>query len=163
MTGLTDNFDLSQQLAAVEETSFDVLPAGQYSVQCEKAELQSTKLGDGQYIKCELTVVGHEKFNGRKIWQNFNISNPSEKAQQIGLGQLKSFCLSSGVAEANLGKNMPTALVGLICKVKTKIRKSEQYGDSVDITSFSKSELTTGATVAQQPIVGTTGETPIPF
>jgi hypothetical protein len=70
---------------------FDVLPAGDYPVVVESAEVKPTKKGTGHYLGVQLVVVdGPAK--GRKLFDNFNLQNPSEKAVQIGLEHLSSLC-----------------------------------------------------------------------
>lgn len=89
-----------------EHPEFDnsPLPAGDYYVEIEKAEIKKTKKGDGTL--CEVTFVvlgdvhdsGHKK---RKIWSRFNLSNPSAKCQQIGQSQFHGLRLAVGKPMAN--------------------------------------------------------------
>ena len=60
-------------LDEIEDISFDLLPKAIYTFQVDKAEVNDTKDGTGQYINVELTVISEEQ-NGRKI----NISGLSE-------------------------------------------------------------------------------------
>jgi hypothetical protein len=119
-----------------DKKSFDVLPAGKYYVRCADAELKDTKAGTGRYIKCKFMVEEGE-YENRVIFMNVNIENPNPQAQQIGLGQLKAFLVASAYFNPDeLGA--VADLVGLKAVANVKIRKSEQFGDSNDISSFSK-------------------------
>jgi hypothetical protein len=75
---------------------FDLLPPGEYRVQITDSDVRSTKNGDGRLIWTEMEILDGE-FANRKLWHNFNILNPSEKAQNIGQGQLSSLCHAIGV------------------------------------------------------------------
>lgn len=123
-------------LSGVKEEGFDVVPAGKYVVRCNKAEVVDTKKGDGRYIKCQFKIDDGE-YEGKAIFHNFNIENPNDKAVQIGLGQLKSFLKSSGYHNPEELSSV-SDLEGLKAMANVKIRSSEQYGDSNDISSFSK-------------------------
>lgn len=131
-------FDLSKELEGAEESSFEPLPAGDYELQCVSAELKDTKNKAGQYISCSFNVVNHDKYTGRKVFTNFNINNPNEKAQQIGLGQLKSFIKSSNGKIEDVGKSVPESLVNLMAKASVKIKKDDKYGDKNEISYFKK-------------------------
>jgi hypothetical protein len=66
---------------------YDPIPDGEYVLKALDAEEKETSRGDGSYIKAKFEVVKGE-YAGRLLWQNFNINNPSEKAQRIGRQQL---------------------------------------------------------------------------
>lgn len=121
-------FDLNE----VEESS-SVIPAGVYRAQVEEVEVKETNSGDGLYIKAQFVVTDEDQ-NGRKFWHNFNIKNKNEKAVQIGLGQIKSLITSAG-GEVGLF-NDESALIGLECMVKLKVRASDGYGDQNQVVSF---------------------------
>jgi Protein of unknown function (DUF669) len=116
------------------DSGFDTLPPGQYSVQVEKAEMKTTKAGNGEYINCQFTILDGAGV-GRKIFHTFNTKNPNEKAVQIGLGQLKSFMTCAGKKDPNSLKSVED-LLGLSALATVKIEKSEDYGDKNKITSF---------------------------
>lgn len=123
-------------LTDVESSSgFEPMPKGDYLIRCEKAEVKETRDGTGQFISCEMSVMGPQEYEGRKVFTNFNIKNKSEQAVEIGLSQLKSFMECSKVDDPNKLEDV-SALEGLICTAHLKIRKSEQYGDSNEVHYF---------------------------
>lgn len=65
------------------------LPAGEYAVKIDKAELKTTNSGDGQYIKLQLRVTGPTHVNAC-VFTNLNIVNRNETAERIGKQQLRS-------------------------------------------------------------------------
>ena len=87
--------------AETEPTSmeFEPLPAGWYMLKIVDTEKKTTKAGDGEYLKIAFDIVGGINTGagkGRKHWENFNLWNPSEKAQQIARGQFSGLCRACG-------------------------------------------------------------------
>lgn len=78
---------------------YSPIPEGEYTLKALDAEEKSTARGDGSYIKVKFEVVKGEHA-GRLLWQNFNINNPSERAQQIGRQQLVSWAAACGKPDA---------------------------------------------------------------
>ena len=77
---------------------YSPIPKGEYTIKCTEAESKDTKSG-GEMIVATFEVVGGQ-FNGRKIWNNFNINNSSEKAQKIGREQVASWARTCGKPNA---------------------------------------------------------------
>lgn len=75
--------------------TFEPLPAGRYVATVISAELKDTQKG-GKYLKV-VEQVWDEDYAGRQIHVNFNILNASEKAQQIGRGQLSALAQACGL------------------------------------------------------------------
>jgi hypothetical protein len=80
--------------------SYDPIPEGEYVLKALEAEEKATSAGTGSYIKVKFEVVKGEH-TGRLMWQNFNINNPSEKAQRIGRQQLVAWATACGKPEAD--------------------------------------------------------------
>lgn len=80
--------------------SYDPIPEGEYTLKALEAEEKATSRGDGSYIKVKFEVVKGE-YEGRLLWQNFNINNPSEKAQRIGRQQLVAWATACGKPDAD--------------------------------------------------------------
>lgn len=80
--------------------SRDPIPAGDYVLKCLEAEEKATKSG-GTMIKAKFEVVSPSEFAGRWIWNNYNIVNASEKAQNIGRQQLVSWATAAGKPDAD--------------------------------------------------------------
>ena len=113
--------------------TYEVLPNGEYTVACTDAIVKTTKTGNGSYINAEFTIRegNHE---GRKLFQNFTLTNPNETAVNIGRGQIKSFLIASGATSFTL--KSVSDLCGKTAIAKVAIEKSEEYGDRNKITSF---------------------------
>lgn len=81
-----------------DNDSFSPLPEGDYKVAVLDGELKTTKAGNGTYVAMSFAVAsGPHK--DRRIFSNFNIENPSEKATQIGRAQFKRFLAALGIVE----------------------------------------------------------------
>jgi hypothetical protein len=78
---------------------FQIMAEGEYTLKATDAELKETKKGDGAYLAVTFEVTKGEH-TGRKVWQNFNIHNPSEKAQQIGREQVAAWGRAAGKPNA---------------------------------------------------------------
>lgn len=118
-------------LPEAEDRDFSALPAGEYSVRIADAEIMATKAGTGQYIKMRLDVTG-PSHQGRVVFTNINIQNPSQKAEEIGRQQLGSI-----MRAINLPALQDTdQLVGGELIVKLSVTKSEQYGEGNDVKAY---------------------------
>lgn len=127
-----------------EKKKFEPIPNGDYVCEITGTEIRKTKLGTGKYIRTEFTIISKEQ-NGRKIWTNFNIENPNDKAVEVGLKMLKKLILSSnysGKTSFNSAEEASTVLTGLSVGVRTKIKSSEQYGEQVEVDTFMKPSKT---------------------
>ncbi len=89
------SFDVAE-VEVSERGDFEVMPKGDYVLKATENELKETKSGDGEYLAVTFEVVKPGQFAGRKVWQNFNISNPSEKAQKIGREQVAGWARAAG-------------------------------------------------------------------
>jgi len=89
-------FDLNEYES--EERSFEPLPKGEYELKCSEAEMKVTKSG-GEMIAATFEIVKGQ-FANRKVWNNYNIVNNSEKAQRIGREQVSAWARACGKPNA---------------------------------------------------------------
>jgi hypothetical protein len=68
---------------------FEVLPPCKPPAMIEKAEIKENSKGTGHYIKLELKVLDGPHKN-RKLFDNINIDNPSNKCVEIGMRVLSA-------------------------------------------------------------------------
>lgn len=120
----------------VEESGsgdYELLPDGKYTAIMTESEVVPTRSGTGKILKATFTIF-EEKYAGRKVFHNFNIENQSEKAQQIGLGQLKSCYLAMGL------KSLPadsSELHDLPLTIKVgRSKATEQYPERNEIKGW---------------------------
>lgn len=123
---------LNLDLSNAKESSFGVIPEGQYSVVCETAEIKDTKSGTGQYINCKFKILDTNQV-GKYLFTMFNIANENQKAVEIGLGQLKNLLTVAG-RDANKLQNV-TDLEGIQATAVVK-NKTDSYGEKAVISYF---------------------------
>ena len=88
--------DFTEEFKTVEPQSFEPVPAGEYILQVTTAELKQTKSGTGLMVNVCFDIIGPE-YQGRKIFQNFNIRNDNTVAENIGKQQLKALTVAAGI------------------------------------------------------------------
>ena len=116
-----------------DDGSYSPIPAGDYTVVIDGAELKDTKDGSGQYVKVAFSIIG-PAYQGRKIWQNYNIFNRNADAEQIGRAQLKSLTVALGLD--NLRDT--DELIGHRALVHVSIQadKTGKYGDQNRLSKY---------------------------
>jgi hypothetical protein len=119
-----DNFESSG--------SYEPIPEGDYQLMCEEAEEKRTKAGTGSYIKAKFRVLGPTNAN-RVLFVNFNTSNPSAKAEEIGRKQLSGWARACG----NPNCNDTDQLLNVAFTASVGIEKgSGDYGPQNNIAGF---------------------------
>jgi hypothetical protein len=95
----------------VQAQQFTPLAPGKYRCAIVDSKVEPIKSGQGKKLSVCFSVLD-EPNAGRKIFSNFNFDNPSEKAKEIALAQLKNLSNSIGLgdkiesAEDLLGKTV---------------------------------------------------------
>lgn len=125
----TFNFNLNE--LPDNESGFEPVPAGEYQVEIKKVEAKETRNKDGMYFNFRLDILGPSNA-GRIIFAIVNVKNASEKAQQIGQGQLKDIMRALNLQSVS----NTDQFVGGKLTVKIDIEKSEQYGNSNRVRAF---------------------------
>ena len=133
-------------------SNFDPLPAGWYTAAITGAELKPTKDGNGQYIKVRYDITG-PAHQGRVVFGNLNIKNPSAKAEEIGRQQLGEIMRAIG-----LGRVTDTdQLIGGNLQIKLDIRPADgQYAAQNEVRGFKATHGAAPAAVASAPIAAST-------
>jgi hypothetical protein len=131
---MSDLSRFAQAVEQAEEEQFGAIPAGQYPVVIESAELKPTKTG-GEYIACVYQIIDG-KFKGRKVWDNLNVVNRNENAQSMAISRLKSICktLGTAVGDSSLLLNKPLVIgVGIDKRDTTRntVKSIHKYAGAV--------------------------------
>lgn len=124
----------SDQLPRSSDIAREPVPAGTYEVQITDTDLKTTKNGDGCYIWLELTIVKNPEYNDRKIFANINISNPSQRAVDIGRAQLGDVLEITGISMFNDTDMLKGKLLGV--KVKVQEGTPEHPNKQNNVTQF---------------------------
>lgn len=146
-----------QQIKA-DDGAFSPIPAGDYTVQVTGSELKSTKDGTGQYLKVTFDVLG-PAYQGRKLFQNYNIFNKSANAERIGRSQLKA--LTTAIGLDTLRDTDEIIGCRVLVHVSIESDKTGRYSDQNRVSKYRPAELTGPMPVMAGPHATTGGYTPM--
>ena len=90
------HFDISTYEAP--KSDYDPLPKGEYEAIVTESQMKITKAGTGEYLALTMQITDGEH-SGRKIWENLNLHNPNEVAENIARANLKAISQACGFAE----------------------------------------------------------------
>lgn len=129
--------EITRAVAAIDKDNiddgFDPIPEGTYTAQITKVTVEKTKAGTGNYLKVELQITG-PAYQGRKVFDNINVKNPSQEAVNIGLKTLKKIALAIGEETILDTDQMLGASVEI--KVKVKVDKTGKYDPQNEIKDY---------------------------
>ena len=129
MAFLSQSFDVSD--LPKSSKNFTPIPAGWYSATISEAEIKQTKAGTGEYIAVKYSITG-PTHQGRGVYGNLNIKNPSPKAEEIGRQQLGDIMRAIGLARVD----NTDQLIGKSLSIKLEVKLSEQHGDGNEVKGF---------------------------
>jgi len=127
MAFLNETFNIAN---LPEGNNYEVMPAGWYSAVIAKAPIETTSAGTGKYIAVRFNITG-PTHQGRAVFGNLNIKNPTPKAEEIGRQQLGEIMRAIGLNEVS----DTDQLIGGRLEIKLTIRKDEQ-GDKNEVKGY---------------------------
>ena len=135
-------FDAS---SVAPEAPRELLPPDRYPVQIVQSEMRATKAGDGQMLWIEMDIIDGA-YRGRKIWDQLNLVNRSEIAQEIAQRRLSAIC--HAVGQVQVTDSQQLHFKPMLCTLKVEPagidRRTGQHKDTHNkITGY-------------QPMAGTT-------
>ena len=124
-------------LSNVEGATGGRLQPGTYEVEAKKAEIETFNGSDGSVGNKRLVVEFHDVSGAGDIRENFNIHFPSsEKAENIGKSNLKSFLTAAGHPDPDRPKDIRTinglqvsVIVGMGKPYTNKNGETRQYSE----------------------------------
>jgi hypothetical protein len=134
--------------------SYEPIPEGEYELMCEEAEDKKTSAGTGVYIKAKFRVLGPTHAD-RLIFMNFNIQNPSSKAEEIGRRQVSGWAAACG--KPNASDTDELINVPFLAKITIE-PASGQYGPQNRINGYLVKE--SGGAPAPKPATPVAKPTP---
>jgi hypothetical protein len=122
-------FDFSKDYG---ESSFDLIPEGQYPVHADKIDWKISKAGQ-EYLEIQFSIFG-SMYANRKIFHRLNLFHESEQVRNFAMADLKRFFLASGKDTSKLvltKDSLGAAVMQCTCQaqVKIEISKDPQYPD----------------------------------
>lgn len=145
MANLGESFNAADMPQGNGGGDFSPLPAGWYTVRISESGIQTTKKGDGQYIKTRLDVIG-PTHSGRVLFCNLNIRNPNPKAEEIGRQQLGDILRAIGVSSLT----DTDQLIGGVMSVKVTV-KNDEYGEGNEVKAFKSTDGSAAPIPSSQP------------
>lgn len=133
-------FDATQHEPATGRP--EPFPPGEYTLMVTDSEMKVTDAGNGSYLSLEITVCDGE-YQGRKMWVNLNLDNPSQKAVEIANRELSALCHAVGVLQVADS----TELHNIPFQAKVKIKPAK---GNFDTSNAIGAYLPRGAAVTQQ-------------
>lgn len=148
MGDLGQTFSLDQ-LPTGEE--FTPVPDGDYLCTVKGAEVKPTKNGTGKLLKLQLEITG-PTHAGRVIFDQINIQNANQVAQEIGLRQFGELMRATGVANVEDSQ----VFVGRSLSARVTTEHSEGYDPQNRVKRYKPApggapQVTRPATPAAQP------------
>jgi len=129
--------------------SFAAIKDGQHPAMITECTMKDTKAG-GKMLSLTIEVIDGES-KGRKVWDNLNVVNANETAQNIAHSKLKGYFTAVGKPEATEEGELLRVPIG----IKTKTKTNKEGYENTDIYILD-----------EVPDVGTTASTDedeIPF
>lgn len=83
----------------VEPTDFSNVPNGEYVAALVKAEIKTTKQGDGEYTSLDFQIL-EGPYKNRHLFENLNLVNKNATTVEIARGSLSAFLRALGLAQA---------------------------------------------------------------
>jgi hypothetical protein len=116
-----------------EGRSFELVPNGWYQALASGCELRDTKAGNGSYMSIKWTLEG-PSHQGRVLFDNINVRNPSEKAEEIGREQMGQLMRAGGLPRLQ----DTDQVVGIRCEIKVKISedKTGKYEAQNEVVAY---------------------------
>ncbi|MFM2005562.1 MAG: hypothetical protein RLZZ09_1217 [Pseudomonadota bacterium] len=133
MADFGHTFDASQ---VEPNTEYEVLPPGKYLAQIVNSEMRPTKDGLGAYLFLEIDIL-EGQYQGRKLFDRLNLSNPNTTAVEIAQRTLSSICRAVGRLQVNNSEQLH--LLPFIADVRVRPPKGE-YGESNTIRYLPRSQ-----------------------
>jgi hypothetical protein len=79
-----------------KEQSFEPLPAGDYIAVIENSDYLPNSQGTGNMLKLTYQIIDGP-MKGKKLFENLNLENKNQQAEQISRRALNAICLACGV------------------------------------------------------------------
>jgi hypothetical protein len=155
------NFVADEVDNAEPSKGFEPMPVAWYSAVVIESEMKDTSAGKGKQLALKWQIIEGEH-EGRFVWDRVTLQNPTAKAVEIGMSQLKAIAVAVG----HTGKLTDSAeLHGIPCSIKLKLRpertdqaSGKTYGASNEISAYKS--LDASATAKQSAAIAASAARP---
>jgi len=111
-------FDLTKDYS--DKNAFTPIPEGEYAARLETAKWVPTSKGPEQ-LNLQFSIIG-EKYANRRVFENLNLFNPSEKTKNIAMNSLKNLLMNAGVNVSKLSQISKDQLIELLSDIVVGIK-----------------------------------------
>jgi len=140
------------------QSTFDPIPADDYTVMVIDSDMKPTKNNMGKYLELTLQVV-EGPMNGRLIWDRLNLVNQNQQAVEIAQRQLSAICHAVGVM--NVTDSVQLHNIPMVARV-TYVEASGQYQAKNEVKGYKPVGGATAQPQAQAPAARPTPANPAP-
>jgi len=112
----------SEGLPEREQRDFECVPDGWYQAEVVSADVRQTKAGTGSYLSVQFAING-PSHAGRRVWQNYNLRNPSATAERIGREHLGELVRALGIGTPQDSDE----LIGNACEIRVTTKEQQGY------------------------------------
>lgn len=124
MANLGTNFDASQ----VPHSS--LIPKGDYLVRIVESDVVQNSAQTGTILKLTLELL-EGQFQGKRVYDSLNITNPNEMAVRISRERLSGYCHATGVIQLQDSQQLHG--IPFIASIRVKVDKNGDYDDRNEI------------------------------
>lgn len=135
------------------------LPEGTYKAVITDSEMRATRAGTGHYLNFTWEITSGEH-KGRKVWANYNVDNPNEKAVEIAKRDLASVCTAMGKDGFADSQDLHFHEIEVLVKVR---EASNGYPASNEIRGYSAPAPAAPAPAAAAPAAPAAEAAPAPL
>jgi hypothetical protein len=129
---------------------FDPLPEGEYACLITKAEEKPCK-NDGIQLVVEFKIIDGKHKNSN-LFYRINLKNASERAAQIGAGQLSALAQACGVKVLRAAHELSNKTVRVKVKVEADSRTAGAFQNKVTSVASMTGQAAQAAAVASAPV-----------
>lgn len=113
------------------QSSFDPIPAGEYTAMITDSEMKPTKNNNGEYLQLVFDICDGD-YEGRKIFARLNLNNPNTTAVEIAQRELSAICHAVDVLTPEDSSDLHDKPM----LIKVKIRQSPGYDPQNEISAY---------------------------
>lgn len=127
MANLGGTFDANQ---VDPSQPFEVIPAGSYRAQITASAMETTKNGNGQFLKIELEILDGPQA-GRKLFDRLNLINPNAQAVEIAQRTLSAICHAVGTLTVTDSEQLHMRPMTIVVKVKPRADRPGEVSNEI--------------------------------
>ena len=131
--------DLSHLGETSLDQSFDPIPAGTYEIEVDKFETKTSAAGN-EYLAATFKVHGGD-FDGRLLWDQFNLAHPDQGTRQISERRIGTLFAAAGFKVAGHTDRLLGETVGARVTIRPE---TAQYPAKNVIKNFSTKKGSSG-------------------